>query len=214
MVRRSLELIRDHSTLNVRILTRSPLARRDFDLFQSFGERLLFGMSLPTLRDDLARVYEPRAPAPFQRFKTLQAAREAGLHVYVAMAPIYPECDERDLAATLEAASLDPVTIFHEPINIRSDNAARIAAQGRACGVDLQTEVFSTPARWQDYARGQLKQVHEFAKARKLTPRLHLWPDKSLGSAPSLRSVKDPVAYVEWLQKQWGKKNAWPGQVV
>jgi DNA repair photolyase len=48
LVRRSLEFIRDHSTLNIRILTRSPLAKRDFDLFQSFGKRLLFGMSLPT----------------------------------------------------------------------------------------------------------------------------------------------------------------------
>src|SRR5678815_891207 len=67
LVRRSLELIRDRSTLNVRILTRSPLARADFDLFQSFGPRLLFGMSLPTLRNDLARVYEPKAPAPSQR---------------------------------------------------------------------------------------------------------------------------------------------------
>src|SRR5258708_5568881 len=65
LIRRSLELIRDHSTLNVRILTRSPLAKRDFDLFQSFGKRLLFGMRLPSLRDDLARVYEPRAPSPF-----------------------------------------------------------------------------------------------------------------------------------------------------
>jgi DNA repair photolyase len=59
LVRRSLELIRDHSTLNVRILTRSPLARSDFDLFKSFGPRLLFGMSLPTLRNDVARIYEP-----------------------------------------------------------------------------------------------------------------------------------------------------------
>src|SRR5882757_2393579 len=32
LVRRSLELIRDQSTLNVRILTRSPLARADFEL--------------------------------------------------------------------------------------------------------------------------------------------------------------------------------------
>src|ERR1039458_1993187 len=32
LVRRSLELIRDHSTLNVRILTRSPLAREDADI--------------------------------------------------------------------------------------------------------------------------------------------------------------------------------------
>ncbi len=54
---------RDKSTLNVRILPRSPLARADFDLFKSFGRRLLSGMSLPTLRNDLARVYEPKAPA-------------------------------------------------------------------------------------------------------------------------------------------------------
>jgi len=52
LVRRSLELIRDASTLNVRILTRSPLARADFDLFRTFGNRLVFGMSLPTLRND------------------------------------------------------------------------------------------------------------------------------------------------------------------
>ncbi|MEO5960659.1 MAG: hypothetical protein ABIR80_16220, partial [Opitutaceae bacterium] len=64
LVRRALELIRDRSSLNVRIMTRSPLARQHFDLFQTFGSRLLFGMSLPTLRNDLARVYEPQAPAP------------------------------------------------------------------------------------------------------------------------------------------------------
>ena len=38
LVRRSLELIRDQSTLNVRILTRSPLARADFDLFQQLRQ--------------------------------------------------------------------------------------------------------------------------------------------------------------------------------
>lgn len=74
-------------TLNVRILTRSPLVRADFDLFQSFGKRLLFGMSLPTLRNDLARIYEPKAPAPSQRLATLKAARKAGFHVYIAIAP-------------------------------------------------------------------------------------------------------------------------------
>lgn len=96
LVRRSLELIRDHSTLNVRILARSPLARADFELFKSFGSRLLFGMSLPTLRNELAKVYEPKAPPPSQRLAALRAAREAGLHVYVAVAPTYPECDEAD----------------------------------------------------------------------------------------------------------------------
>jgi DNA repair photolyase len=32
LVRRALELIRDESSLNVRILTRSPMARLDFEL--------------------------------------------------------------------------------------------------------------------------------------------------------------------------------------
>lgn len=123
LVRRSLELIRDQSTLNVRILTRSPLARTDFDLFQSFGPRLLFGMSLPTLRNDLAKIYEPKAPAPSQRLAALRAAKDAGLYIYVAVAPTYPECDEPDLRATLQAiAELEPITVFHEPINIRAEN--------------------------------------------------------------------------------------------
>ncbi len=142
LVRRSLELIRDQSTLNVRILTRSPLARADFDLFRSFGTRLVFGMSLPTLRNDLAKIYEPKAPAPSQRLTALRAAKDAGLHVYVAMAPTYPECDEADLRATLTAVSeLEPITIFHEPINIRAENVARIEAQAELLGVRLRTEV-------------------------------------------------------------------------
>jgi DNA repair photolyase len=211
LVRRSLELIRDRSTLNVRILTRSPLAKRDFELFRSFGKRLLFGMSVPTLRDDLAHVYEPKAPAPSQRMKTLQAAKEAGLHVFVAMAPTYPECDEADLEATLMAAAkLNPVTIFHEPINIRAENVERIKGQARVSGVALKTDVFVSAAVWQEYARGQLKQVYRLAKRHKLTGQLHLWPDKSLGSPSSVRSVKDPDRYVDWLQQQWNRVSAWP----
>lgn len=55
--------VRDQA-LNVRILTRGPLARQDFDLYGKFGDRLLFGMSLPTLDNDLARIDELHAPVP------------------------------------------------------------------------------------------------------------------------------------------------------
>jgi DNA repair photolyase len=179
--------------------------------FKALAKDCSLGMSLPTLRDDLARVYEPKAPAPSQRLKTLQKAKEAGLHVFVAMAPTYPECDEADLEATLKAAAqLNPVTIFHEPINIRAENVERIKGQARACGVPLNTDVFANATLWQDYARGQLKQVYRLAKRHKLTGLLHLWPDKSLGSPSSLRSVKDPDRYVAWSQQQWNRVSAWP----
>ena len=211
IVRRSLELIRDYSTINVRILTRSPLARRDFDIYESFGKRLLFGMSLPTTRDDLAKIYEPRAPAPSKRIETLKAAKAAGLHVYVAMAPTYPESDEDDLSKTLDVISeLNPVTIFHEPINIRSENVERIAEQARRMRVRLKTEVFATQLSWATYAREALQTVEMLAKRKKLTKKLHLWPDKGLSSKSSLQAVDDPDEFVAWLNKQWDKISAWP----
>lgn len=211
LVRHSLELIRDKSTLNVRILTRSPLARADFDLFCSFGKRLVFGMSLPTLRNDLAKVYEPKAPAPSQRLVTLRAAKEAGLHVFVAMAPTYPECDQSDLRATLEAiAELEPITIFHEPINIRADNVARIKEQAMAMGVQLRTDVFATREDWQNYAVDALHTVSEQAKKLGIQKRLHLWPDKSLGNRLLADRMPNPSKYLKRLELWWQRVSEWP----
>ncbi len=211
LVRRSLELIRDRSTLNVRILTRSPLAKSDFELFRSFGPRLLFGMSLPTLRNDLARAYEPKAPAPSQRLATLRAAKEASLHVYVAVAPTYPECDEADLRATLQVvADLDPMTIFHEPINLRAENVARIEAEAAHLGIQLKTDVFATRERWQDYALESLRAVQRVAGELGIADKLHLWPDKSLGNRAMLQRASDPRAHLEWLQGCWHRISEWP----
>jgi DNA repair photolyase len=212
LVRRSLELIRDESSLNVRILTRSPLARADFDLFKSFGPRLLFGMSLPTLRNDLSKVYEPKAPAPSQRLATLHTAKEAGLHVYVAVAPTYPECDEADLRATLKAVGeLQPVTIFHEPINIRAENVERIETHANELGVALKTEVFESRERWQDYAITALQSVERVAAEEGVADRLHLWPDKSLGNIGVANRMPKPREYLRWLRKAWSRVSEWPG---
>jgi len=211
IVRRSLELIRDYSTINVRILTRSPLARSDFDLFRRFGKRLVFGMSLPTLRNDLAKVYEPKAPAPSQRLATLRAAKEAGLHVYVAVAPTYPECDAADLRATLEAiADLDPITIFHEPINVRAENVERMKAQADALGVSLKTEVFATREKWQDYAVEALGTVSKLARELRIEKRLHLWPDKTLGSSALVSRMPRPAQYKQRLEHWWSRISEWP----
>ena len=211
LVRRSLELVRDESTLNVRILTRSPLARADFDLFKSFGKRLVFGMSLPTLRNDLAKVYEPKAPAPSQRIATLRAATEAGLHVYVALAPTYPECDEADLYATLSAvAKINPITIFHEPINIRAENVTRIRAQAAQMGVELRSDVFDTRESWQDYAVDALRKVLEISTLLGVERSLHLWPDKSLGGQALVARMPNPQKYLKRLEHWWHRVSEWP----
>lgn len=207
-----------HSNLNVRILTRSPLAREDFDLMKQFGNRLLFGMSLPTLNNRLAKIYEPKAPAPSQRLATLRAAKAAGLNVFVAVAPVYPECDAADMRATLEAVKeLDPVTIFMEPINIRADNVKRIEEHAASLGQKLNTEVFKTPESWRRYAVDQMIQFARLCEQRDLLDRMHLWPDASLGSKAAIKQfVTDEhwcggeTDYLNWLSQHWNKISAWP----
>lgn len=215
LVRRALELIRDESTLNVRILTRSPLAREDFELMASLEHRLLFGMSLPTLNDRLARIYEPHAPAPSKRLETLRAAKVAGLHVYVAVAPTYPECDAADLHATLEAvAGLDPVTVFHEPINIRAENVERIRVHAESIGQTVNTAVFATPDSWRTYAVGQLQMVERIAGEVGLADRLHLWPDASLKTNTALFTYNNPLEMHRWIRRWHERVSEWPKATV
>lgn len=212
VVRGALRIIRDESDLNVRILTRSPLAKEDFDIFKSFGPRLLLGSSIPTLNNKLAKVYEPHAPAPTQRLNLLRAARDAGLYVYVAMAPTYPECDVDDLLSSLTAfKELEPWTIFHEPINIRAENVERIRKQGEEIGVTVNTAVFANRDSWEKYATDALKDVEAISHSIGAINKLHLWPDKALeGWAKRSASVVDRNARLAWLAHWWTKISAWP----
>ncbi len=193
LVRRALELILEQSTLNVRILTRSPLAREDFDLYKKFGHRLLFGMSLPTMNDRLLKIYEPFAPGSKLRLETLQLAAKQGIPVYVAVAPTYPECDEADLRATLKAIRpLKPVTVFHEPINIRAENVERIRLHAASLKppVNLNTEVFDNGPSWRKYAIDQLRSMQKVATELNMEGCLHLWPDKNLRSKQAFLAAR------------------------
>ena len=240
LARRSMELILTESTLNVRVLTRSPLAKLDFDLFKRFGNRLLFGMSLPTLDNELARIYEPNAPAPTQRLEALRAAMAADIPVYVAIAPTYPECDEADLRRTLtEIATLDPVTVFHEPINVRADNVERLRAHAASIGKTTRLDVFTTKEAWFRYSMDQLHLVQRLADEVGLADRLHLWPDPELKSRKLFMAVRRAereqddrervwskgeqaahheldedayAAHVAWLNAWWARVSEWPGK--
>src|ERR1017187_8598016 len=102
-----------------------------------------------------------------------------------------PECDEADLRKTLAAIKeLKPITIFHEPINIRAENVARIEAHAKELGVPVNTAVFATRESWREYALGSLLLVQRLATEMGLIDRLHLWPDKALGSKPKFLELR------------------------
>ena len=221
-------------------MTRSPGAKLDFDLYKKFGNRLIFGMSVPTLRQKLLNVYEPQAPSAQARLRTLQAAAEAHIPLFVAVAPTYPDLGEGDIRAVLEAIRpLNPLTIFHEPINIRAENVERIAAHARNLKIDLRTDVFDNGSAWRSYAVEQLMTVQGIATELGMAEHLHLWPDKSLRSPEpfmrarqaafrqahpggretthqrKMRREQDEAAYTQfmaWLDHWHQRKSEWPGE--
>lgn len=210
--RRTLELILELTTLNVRILTRSPLVKEDFDLLRKFGDRVLLGMSIPSLNDKLVRVYEPGAPGGKKRLQILQEARNAGINVYVAVAPTYPDCEENDLRETLKAVkSLDPCSVFMEPINIRADNVGRIESAAQSAGVKINTSVFKSTAAWEKYALDQMQLFERLAGEEGLADCVHIWPDKTLGSKACFNRQPDHPGK-DWLTRHWERVSEWPGK--
>lgn len=209
--RKSLEMIRDHSTLNVRILTRSPMAREDFELFASFGDRLMLGTSLPTLDESLSKVYEPRVPGPKQRLKLLCDAHDAGLNTYVAVAPVFPECGYENIVALFESVKeANPLTVFMEPVNLRLEVASRIQKSAASVGRDIDMRPFTDRDAWADYALLKLREAEEAARVTGLSERLHLWPDKALGTKKV--KARQPEGYQAWLDEKWSRISEWPGK--
>ena len=221
-VRRSLELILNYSGLNVRILTRSGLARKDFDLFKKFGDRLLLGVSLPTLNDRLSRLYEPDAPGPALRLNLVLDAHKAGIPTFVAVAPVYPEVGYEGMLKVFNAVKeAAPVTYFMEPVNMRMGVAERVGAEVRKTGREIDMTPYSSDGTaWSEYAVRTLLDAERAADAAGVRDRLHLWPDHdALGSAKVVKAQSkvwnhpSGMSYKEWLESYWHRISEWPGKV-
>jgi DNA repair photolyase len=217
LFRRSLEIIRDESDLRVRILTRSPLAASHFDLMKTLGDRLLFGMSIPSLDDELVRLYEPQAPGVTKRLECLRKAKDVGLHVYAAVAPTFPEQGIEDFRKILTVInSLDPVTVFHEPVNVRGGNVDLMAHEFRNEGLEFPGEIFRNRKRWAVYAARSLTEFEDAARDIGLEDRLKLWPDADLQHEDAVQAVvesglfADESEFKTWIEAHWARPSAWP----
>lgn len=88
------------------LITKSALVLRDVDLLAPLARQGLVQVciSLPTVDPALARVLEPRAPAPARRLQAMKGLAEAGVPVSVFAAPVIPALTDRHLEQVLKAA--------------------------------------------------------------------------------------------------------------
>lgn len=87
-----LETLARHEGLSIVIITKSPLITRDVEVLRQITERssLTVHLSLITMRRELARLIEPRAPTPDARIRALARLRAAGVDVGINVMPVLP----------------------------------------------------------------------------------------------------------------------------
>ena len=92
ITRRILEVFAGFRGLDLSITTKSVLILRDLDLLQSLASRHRFSihMTVTTLDERLARLLEPKAPAPAQRLEAVRKLARAGVRVGVNAMPVLP----------------------------------------------------------------------------------------------------------------------------
>lgn len=88
------------------ITTKSDRVVRDIDLLAEAAKLGIasVAISVTSLDPAIARTLEPRAPSAKKRLAAVSALSDAGVPVYVAIAPVVPQITDHELEAIVEAA--------------------------------------------------------------------------------------------------------------
>ncbi len=109
VTRAILEELARHRGLNIGLVTKSNLVVRDAELLRAISQhnRLFVNITMTTLKVELARILEPRAPRPDLRLEALRKLIESGVNAGVICAPVLPDITDspRDLDALVRGTA-------------------------------------------------------------------------------------------------------------
>lgn len=98
-----------HKGFTMGLVTKSNLVLRDLELLKAIGmeNQISVCMTVTTVRADLARILEPRAPRPDLRLMAVRKLVEAGIHAGINCAPVLPGITDApaDLEKAIKAAA-------------------------------------------------------------------------------------------------------------
>jgi len=103
------------------ITTKSDRVTRDIDLLSAMAAEGLAGvaMSITSLDPKIAATIEPRAPHPERRLRAVRMLADAGVPVYVSIAPVIPSITDHELEHLVErAAEAGAKSCFFIPVRL------------------------------------------------------------------------------------------------
>lgn len=90
LTRRLLEVMLEVQPDFLFVQTRSPLVRRDLDLFKRFGDKVRISMTIETDKEEIRKAFAPAAPPIPARMNALKEITEAGVLTQATISPLLP----------------------------------------------------------------------------------------------------------------------------
>jgi len=120
LTRRILEILQKKQ-FPIVILTKSVFVERDIDLLKLFNDAEV-GLTITTLDDEIASIFEPKASSPTKRLKVLERL-STKLRTYAFIGPYLPIFSEKDIEYLIEALSEANVRrILFDKLNLKARN--------------------------------------------------------------------------------------------
>jgi len=198
------QVLLDDTDWDVRLLSKSPLIKL---IAQSLkGEqkrRVIFGLSIGTLDDELARAIELTCPSPSRRCEAHRWLQDQGYRTFAMLCPILPQPLDQFVRKALEAIRPDQCEhVWAEVLNVRGESMTQTLAslennQHHKAADDLRAICGQGKRHaWEDYAR------ETFLALAQATPKLE--------GGPRLRFLQ----YVNKLSEAWWRERTSEGAVL
>jgi len=131
LTRRAVELLLGEG-YHVSLQTKSSLLLRDMDLLAGSRGRVDVGVTITTMRAEVAGLIEPGAPEPGERLRVLEEAARRGLDTWLFLGPIIPGVndDEGQLGEVVEAAARTGSEVVYDFLRLKPGVAERLSRAG------------------------------------------------------------------------------------
>lgn len=117
ITRKILEKLKDKE-FSISILTKSALVIRDLDLLKKFNCEI--GMTITTLDENFAKIFEPNSSSPERRLEVLRYFKVSGFKTYIFFGPLLPFISDINLEKTINRFALTkPDKIYVNKLNIK-----------------------------------------------------------------------------------------------
>jgi DNA repair photolyase len=124
MTRKCLQILSKHPC-KIQLVTKSPLVTRDAEILKKAPS--MVSLTITTEDNKLAKLLEPLAPPPSERFKAVSRLLQDGIPVSVRVDPLIPFINDDPERLVRKLASMDVSHITCSTYKARQDNWKRVA---------------------------------------------------------------------------------------